>query len=104
MALLKLCQSKHWSILNVANNARLFATSVRSCAKKSSSVEEEELKRKPVRFTTSAAYNLNPNSTLIRNPEDDETPWFQGPIIAFSMACFLIYFTMIRYIYILLHV
>ena len=104
MALLKLCQSKHWNIINVANNARLFATSVRSCAKKTSSVEEEELKKKPVRFTTSAAYNLNPNSTLIRNPEDDETPWFQGPIIAFSMACFLIYFTMIRYIYILLHV
>ena len=97
MALLKLCQNKHWNLINVVNNSRLFATSVRICAKKLTP-EEEELKKKPVRFTTSAAYNLNPNSALIRNPEDDDTPWFQGPIIAFSLACFLIYFTMIRYI------
>ena len=97
MALLKFSQSKHWNLINVANNSRLFATSVRIRAKKLTP-EEEELKKKPVRFTTSAAYNLNPNSALIRNPEDDDTPWFQGPIIAFSLACFLIYFTMIRYI------
>ena len=57
--------------------------------------EEDEEKSRPVKFSTSAGYNLNPNIGIMRSEKDD-TPWFQGPVIAFSLACFLIYFTMLR--------
>jgi len=55
----------------------------------------EELKKKPIKFTSSAAFNVIPGKSFVMN-EDDDTPWFQGPVIAFSLACFLIYFTMLR--------
>ena len=58
--------------------------------------EEEEEKSRPVKFSTSAGYNLNPHIGVMR-AEKDDTPWFQGPVIALSLACFLIYFTMLRW-------
>ena len=57
----------------------------------------EDLKKKPVKFTTSGAYNVNPGKSFV-STDDDDTPWFQGPVIAFSLACFLIYFTILRYV------
>merc|ERR1711978_837318 len=56
----------------------------------------DDLKKKPVKFTTSPAFNVNPQTAGGIRTEDDDTPWFQGPVIAFSLACFLIYFTMLR--------
>ena len=56
----------------------------------------EELKKKPVKFTSSKAFNLNPHTAVGIKSDDDDTPWFQGPVIGFSLACFLIYFCMIR--------
>merc|ERR1711988_1475506 len=56
----------------------------------------DDLKKKPVKFTTSPAFNVNPQTAGGIRTEDDDTPWFQGPVIAFSMAAFLIYFTMLR--------
>lgn len=58
-------------------------------------VDDEEEKSRPVKFSTSPGYNLNPHVGVMRADKDD-TPWFQGPVIAFSLACFLIYFTMLR--------
>ena len=57
--------------------------------------DDDEEKSRPVKFTTSAGYNLNPGVGVMR-PDKDDTPWFQGPVIGFSLACFLIYFTMLR--------
>ena len=57
--------------------------------------DDEEEKSRPVKFSTSAGYNLNPHVGVMR-AEKDDTPWFQGPLIAFSLATFLIYFTMLR--------
>jgi len=48
----------------------------------------------PVKFTQSGAYNLNPLMANMKRRE--ETPWFQGPVVALSTACFLIYFTCLR--------
>ena len=56
----------------------------------------EDLKKKPVKFTSSKAFNLNPHTAVGIRTEDDDTPWFQGPVIAFSLACFLIYFCILR--------
>ena len=56
---------------------------------------DEEEKSRPVKFSTSAGYNLNPHVGVMR-AEKDDTPWFQGPLIALSLASFLIYFTMLR--------
>ena len=58
-------------------------------------VDEDDEKSQPVKFSTSAGYNLNPHVGVMRSEKDD-TPWFQGPVIAFSLAFFLIYFTMLR--------
>ena len=56
----------------------------------------EDLKKKPVKFTSSKAFNLNPHTAVGIRTEDDDTPWFQGPVIGFSLACFLIYFCILR--------
>ena len=56
----------------------------------------DDLKKKPVKFTSSKAFNLNPHTAIGLRTEDDDTPWFQGPVIGFSLACFLIYFCMLR--------
>ena len=48
----------------------------------------------PVKFTKSGAYNLNPLMANMKKRED--TPWFQGPLVALSTACFLIYFCYLR--------
>eukprot|EP00092_Neocalanus_flemingeri_P004659 GFUD01005023.1.p1 GENE.GFUD01005023.1~~GFUD01005023.1.p1 ORF type:complete len:156 (-),score=43.86 GFUD01005023.1:123-590(-) len=48
----------------------------------------------PVKFTKSGAYNLNPLMANMKKKE--ETPWFQGPVVAISTACLLIYFTCLR--------
>ena len=57
--------------------------------------DDDEEKSRPVKFSTSPGYNLNPHVGVMR-AEKDDTPWFQGPIIAISLASFLIYFTMLR--------
>jgi len=48
----------------------------------------------PIKFSQSAAYNLNPLTANAKQRE--ETPWFQGPLIVFSMTACLIYFTILR--------
>ena len=78
---------------------RMLSTSLTHNIHKSPvSYEEslEELKKKPVKFTSSKAFNLNPHTAVGIKSDDDDTPWFQGPVIGFSLACFLIYFCMIR--------
>jgi len=79
------------------NYARMFSTSFKLNIKSSTINFDslDDLKKKPVRFTTSPAYNLDPNRSAMPTVGDD-TPWFQGPLVAFSLACFLIYFTMLR--------
>ena len=57
--------------------------------------EDDSEKSRPVKFSTSPGYNLNPHVGVMKSEKDD-TPWFQGPVIGFSLACFLIYFTMLR--------
>ena len=57
--------------------------------------DDDEGKSRPVKFSTSPGYNLNPHVGVMR-AEKDDTPWFQGPLISISLACFLIYFTMLR--------
>ena len=56
----------------------------------------DDLKKKPVKFTSSKAFNLNPHTAIGIRMEEDDTPWFQGPVIGFSLACFLIYFCILR--------
>ena len=78
---------------------RPFSTSFAISIKRSQIVFDkslDDLKKKPVKFTTSPAFNVNPQTAGGIRTEDDDTPWFQGPVIAFSMAAFLIYFTMLR--------
>ena len=77
---------------------RPLSTSFATRIKRSQIVLDKSLDdlKKPVKFTTSPAFNVNPQTAGGIRTEDDDTPWFQGPVIAFSMAAFLIYFTMLR--------
>jgi len=48
----------------------------------------------PVKFTTSAGFNVNPQQSIIQ--DKDERPWFQFPVVSGSLAALLIYFTVLR--------
>ena len=88
--------SKPPEICQLGKFSTTFVFDIRSSGPTLKKVEDDdEEKSRPVKFTTSAGYNLNPNIGIMRSEKDD-TPWFQGPVIAFSLACFLIYFTMLR--------
>jgi len=83
----------------ISKQFRMLSTSITHNLRKSPvSFEEslDDLKKKPVKFTSSKAFNLNPHTAIGIRTEEDDTPWFQGPVIAFSLACFLIYFCIIR--------
>ena len=83
----------------ITKQFRMLSTSItHNLCKSPVSYEEslDDLKKKPVKFTSSKAFNLNPHTAIGLRTEDDDTPWFQGPVIGFSLACFLIYFCMLR--------
>jgi len=57
-------------------------------------VSRQEDEKGPVKFTKSGAYTLNP--LMANEQKRRDTPWFQGPLVAFSTASCLLYFTMLR--------
>ena len=73
--------------------------------------KEEQVDTGPVKFTTSNAYRLGPQTfnhgkkgvsgisslRTISKLTQDEAPWFQAPLISLSFVSLLVYFTALRY-------
>ena len=57
--------------------------------------QQQQENRGPVKFTSSAGFNVNPQQSIIQ--DKDKRPWFQFPVVSGSLAALLIYFTVLRY-------
>eukprot|EP00088_Acartia_fossae_P039000 TRINITY_DN40562_c0_g1_i1.p1 TRINITY_DN40562_c0_g1~~TRINITY_DN40562_c0_g1_i1.p1 ORF type:complete len:188 (-),score=30.04 TRINITY_DN40562_c0_g1_i1:190-723(-) len=56
--------------------------------------EQEDLK--PVKFTQSGAYRMNPEYATAIKPQGDKQPLYQSIMVPFSVIVFMIYFFILR--------